>query len=233
MSTGRPPERNGGTQRGDAEAASDDPAGWVREDPLGYALIKRAFDLFVGCVIVVLLLPVIPAIAIMIKLDSPGPVFFKQDRVGRFGRVFKFYKFRSMFRGSENRKSEVESLNEQEGPIFKIRSDPRVTSVGRFLRQSSLDEIPQILNVLKGDMSLVGPRPHIPSEVEQYEGWQRARLRVKPGITCLWQISGRSQISFDEWMQLDIRYVRERSVLADLRILIKTIPAVMARRGAY
>jgi lipopolysaccharide/colanic/teichoic acid biosynthesis glycosyltransferase len=169
----------------------------------------------------------------MIKLDTPGPVFFKQDRVGRLGRVFKFYKFRSMYREAETRKSEIEKLNEQDGPVFKIRSDPRVTSVGSFLRRSSLDEIPQILNVLKGDMSLVGPRPQMPSEVAQYEPWHRKRLEVKPGITCLWQISGRSHISFDEWMRLDVEYLKQRSIATDLSIILKTIPAVIARKGAY
>jgi len=153
--------------------------------------------------------------------------------VGRFGKLFKFYKFRSMYREAERRRQEVETLNEQEGPVFKIRSDPRVTPVGNFLRRSSLDEIPQIFNVLKGDMSLVGPRPHLPQEVAQYEEWHRLRLEVKPGITCLWQTAGRSQIAFDEWMHLDIEYLQRRSLWTDLSILFKTIPAVMARRGAY
>ena len=198
-----------------------------------YDFFKRVLDLVVGCVILVLLVPVIPAIAIMIKLDSPGPVFFKQDRVGRFGRVFKFYKFRSMYRGAETQRGKVETLNEQEGPVFKIRRDPRVTPVGNFLRRSSLDEIPQIFNVLKGEMSLVGPRPHLPHEVEQYEAWHRKRLEVKPGITCLWQMSGRSHIGFDEWMRLDIEYLKRRSWWTDVAILLETIPAVMARRGAY
>jgi len=198
-----------------------------------YEFFKRLLDLVAASIILVLLIPVIPAIAIMIKLDSPGSVFFKQDRVGRFGKMFKFYKFRSMYREAEGRREEVETLNEQEGPVFKIRSDPRVTPVGNFLRRSSLDEIPQIFNVLKGEMSLVGPRPHLPREVEQYEKWHRLRLEVKPGITCLWQTLGRSQIAFDEWMNLDIEYLERRSVWTDLSILLKTIPAVMARRGAY
>jgi lipopolysaccharide/colanic/teichoic acid biosynthesis glycosyltransferase len=138
-----------------------------------------------------------------------------------------------MYREAERRRQEVETLNEQEGPVFKIRSDPRVTPVGHFLRRSSLDEIPQIFNVLKGEMSLVGPRPHLPQEAEQYEKWHRLRLEVKPGITCLWQTSGRSQIAFDEWMHLDIEYLERRSWRTDLSILLKTIPAVMGRRGAY
>lgn len=210
-----------------------DRSGETGNSSVAYEVIKRVFDLTAGSLVLLLLIPIIPAIAIMIKLDSPGTVFFKQDRVGRYGRLFKFYKFRSMYREAESRKGEMEPLNEQKGPVFKIRSDPRITSVGRFLRQSSLDEIPQILNVLKGDMSLVGPRPQMPTEVAQYELWHRTRLQVKPGITCFWQISGRSQLSFDEWMELDVRYVRERGPMTDIMILLKTVPAVMARKGAY
>jgi lipopolysaccharide/colanic/teichoic acid biosynthesis glycosyltransferase len=160
-------------------------------------------------------------------------VFYRQDRVGEGGRIFKFLKFRSMYHGADQRLSELAARNEQSGPVFKIRSDPRITSVGRFLRRSSLDEIPQIFNVLNGDMSIVGPRPPLPSEVERYLPWQRRRLEVKPGITCLWQISGRSQISFDEWMRLDMEYLKTRSFQTDLLIFLKTIPAVIARRGAY
>jgi exopolysaccharide biosynthesis polyprenyl glycosylphosphotransferase len=202
-------------------------------DPPFYPFFKRAFDLFVAAIIMLLLIPVIPLIAIMIKLDSPGPVFFKQDRVGKDGRVFKFYKFRSMYQEAEQRKKEIEALNEQEGPVFKVKADPRVTTVGRFLRRSSLDEIPQIFNVLKGDMSIVGPRPQMPSEVAQYQPWHRRRLGVIPGITCLWQISGRSHVTFSEWMRLDMEYVTNRSLRTDLMIFLKTIPAVIARKGAY
>jgi exopolysaccharide biosynthesis polyprenyl glycosylphosphotransferase len=198
-----------------------------------YDFFKRVFDLAVSAIVFVLLLPVIPLIAIMIKLDSPGPVFFRQDRVGKGGRVFKFYKFRSMYQKAEQQKKDIEALNEQEGPVFKVKSDPRVTTVGRFLRRSSLDEIPQIFNVLKGDMSIVGPRPQIPAEVAQYQQWHRQRLDVIPGITCLWQISGRSHIAFSEWMRLDMEYVNSRGMRTDLMILLRTIPAVIARKGAY
>lgn len=203
------------------------------DGPWLYQALKRLLDLAVGCLILILVIPAIPAIAIMIKLDSPGPVFFRQDRVGRFGRPFTFYKFRSMHRAAETLRRDIEKLNEQRGPVFKMRADPRVTSVGNFLRRSSLDEIPQILNVLKGDMSLVGPRPHMPAEVAAYEPWHRSRLQVKPGITCLWQVSGRSEINFDEWMRLDLEYIERRGTLTDLGILFRTVPAVMARRGAY
>jgi lipopolysaccharide/colanic/teichoic acid biosynthesis glycosyltransferase len=138
-----------------------------------------------------------------------------------------------MFTGADERKKELEALNEQDGPVFKVRSDPRVTNVGRFLRRSSLDEIPQIFNVVKGEMSIVGPRPPVPSEVERYHPWHRRRLEVRPGITCLWQISGRSHLSFDEWMRLDMEYLKHRNFRTDLLIFFKTIPAVIARRGAY
>ncbi len=202
-------------------------------DSPGYRLAKRVFDLVVGSIAFLLILPILPVITIMIKLDSRGPVFFKQERVGENGKLFKFYKFRSMVDGAHDRLDELKGHNEADGPVFKIKSDPRVTSVGRFLRHSSLDEVPQILNVLRGDMSIVGPRPPLPSEVEQYLPWHRRRLEVKPGITCLWQISGRSQIGFNEWMRLDLEYLRTRSFRTDLLIFLKTIPAVVARRGAY
>jgi lipopolysaccharide/colanic/teichoic acid biosynthesis glycosyltransferase len=153
--------------------------------------------------------------------------------VGKGGRPFKFYKFRSMRIDSDRIRAELEPRNEATGPVFKIRNDPRVTSVGQFLRRSSLDEIPQIFNVLKGDMSIVGPRPPLPSEVAKYEPWHRRRLDVKPGITCLWQVAGRSHVGFDEWMRLDIEYISRRSLRTDVSVFLKTIPAVMARRGAY
>lgn len=198
-----------------------------------YAVTKRAFDLVVGTLMLILLIPILPLIAVMIKLDTRGPVFFKQDRVGEGGKLFKFYKFRSMIHEADGSKASLIELNEQDGPVFKIRSDPRITSVGRFLRRSSLDEIPQIFNVLKGDMSVVGPRPPLPSEVVNYQPWHMGRLAVRPGITCLWQISGRSQIGFNEWMRLDMEYLKTRSFRTDLLIFLKTIPAVIARKGAY
>ena len=203
------------------------------QESLCYAVLKRAFDLVVSLAAVMLLVPIIPLVAAMIKLDTAGPVLFRQDRVGRNGRIFKFYKFRSMYAGAEQKRKEIEALNEQDGPVFKARSDPRVTNVGKFLRRSSLDEIPQIFNVVKGEMSVVGPRPPLPSEVEHYQPWHRRRLEVTPGITCLWQISGRSRLSFNEWMRLDMEYLKHRSFKTDLLILLKTIPAVIARKGAY
>ncbi len=198
-----------------------------------YGFLKRVFDLTVGLIALALFVPLFPIIALMIKLDAPGPILFKQDRVGKNGQIFKFYKFRSMEKEAERRKTDIADLNEQDGPLFKIKLDPRITSVGKFLRRSSFDEIPQILNVLKGDMSVVGPRPQMPEEVAHYQPWHRERLRVVPGITCYWQISGRSHIGFNEWMRLDIEYLRTRSFLTDLVIFFKTIPAVIARKGAY
>jgi len=205
----------------------------VLNDTLAYIAGKRLFDLSVGLLAFVFVIPIVPLIALMIKLDSPGPVFYRQDRIGRGGRPFRFYKFRSMYREADRGRAELESRNEQEGPVFKIKADPRITPVGQFLRRSSVDEIPQILNVLRGDMSIVGPRPPLPVEVARYQPWHRRRLDVKPGITCLWQIAGRSQIGFDEWMRLDMEYLRTRSLRTDMAIFLKTLPAVMARRGAY
>lgn len=202
-------------------------------DPFGYRATKRAFDLIVGSGILLLLLPVIPLVALMIRFDSEGPVFYRQQRIGMGGRPFRFYKFRSMRADSDRLRADLEARNELTGPVFKIKNDPRVTAVGQFLRRSSLDEIPQIFNVLKGDMSIVGPRPALPGEVARYEAWHRRRLDVKPGITCLWQVAGRSHVDFDEWMRLDIEYMSRRSLRTDVAIFVKTIPAVIARRGAY
>jgi exopolysaccharide biosynthesis polyprenyl glycosylphosphotransferase len=204
----------------------------VNKAPM-YDFLKRLFDIVVGSIIAILLLPILPLVALMIKLDSPGPVFFMQERVGENGRIFKFFKFRSMVSRAEEGRNLLNGANEQDGPVFKIRSDPRITSVGRFLRRSSMDEIPQVLNVLKGDMSIVGPRPPLPEEVANYQPWHMNRLAVKPGITCLWQISGRSHIGFNEWMRLDMEYLKTRSFKTDLLIFLKTIPAVIERKGAY
>ena len=196
-------------------------------------LVKRGMDIVLSALLLLLLAPVCALIALAIKLDDGGPVIFQQVRCGKNRAPFRFYKFRSMYREADRRRTELESRNEQEGPVFKIKADPRITPVGQFLRRSSVDEIPQILNVLRGDMSIVGPRPPLPVEVARYQPWHRRRLDVKPGITCLWQIAGRSQIGFDEWMRLDMEYLRTRSLRTDLAIFLKTLPAVMARRGAY
>ena len=194
---------------------------------------KRVLDLVLTLVAGTLVLPLIPLIALAIRLDSPGPVLYRSIRLGRHGRPFVFYKFRSMVVGAHESARYVRHLNESEGPVFKSALDPRVTRVGRFLRRTSIDELPQLMNVLRGDMTLVGPRPPIPEEVEAYAPWQRLRLDVKPGLTCLWQVSGRSKLGFEEWMRLDIQYIQNMSLSTDLKILMRTIPAVLSREGAY
>jgi exopolysaccharide biosynthesis polyprenyl glycosylphosphotransferase len=193
---------------------------------------KRFFDVLASALALLALAPVFLGITIAIRLDSPGPVFFRQRRVGLNGRVFEMLKFRSMYRDAEQRLEALRAQNEMTGPVFKMKNDPRVTKVGRFLRKTSLDEFPQFWNVLKGEMSVVGPRPPIPAEVREYKRWQRRRLSVKPGITCLWQISGRNNVDFDRWMELDLDYIDRWSLWGDLAICLKTIPAVLSTRGA-
>jgi exopolysaccharide biosynthesis polyprenyl glycosylphosphotransferase len=195
--------------------------------------VKRAFDVAVSGFVLLLMAPVLLAVAVAIRLDSPGPVFFRQRRVGVNGREFRMLKFRSMHVDAETRLEALRSQNEMSGPVFKMKNDPRVTRVGSFLRQTSLDEFPQFLNVLRGEMSVVGPRPPIRSEVQKYERWQRRRLSVRPGITCTWQISGRNNIDFERWMELDLEYIDQWSLWQDFRICLKTIPAVLAARGAH
>ena len=201
--------------------------------PKKYLIYKRLFDIIISCLGLIALFPFFIVIAAAIKLNSKGPIIFAQNRTGKDGKKFRFYKFRSMVHEAETLKDEVRSLSEVEGPIFKIKKDPRITKLGRFLRKSSIDELPQLFNVLKGDMSLVGPRPPLPEEVKQYTPHQMQRLSVWPGITCLWQISGRSEISFYEWIELDIYYIEHRSFLLDLKILVRTIPVVLSGKGAY
>ncbi len=197
-------------------------------------LVKRAMDVVLASLALVLLAPLMALIALAIKVDSPnGPVLFRQVRVGKNGRHFYLYKFRSMIPEAETLKPRLADLNEADGPLFKIRNDPRLTRVGRVLRRFSLDELPQFFNVLRGDMSLVGPRPALPEEVAQYEPWHMKRLTVLPGITGLWQVSGRSDLSFDEMMLLDIYYVENWSLLLDMRILLLTVPKVILGEGAY
>src|SRR5579883_455415 len=195
---------------------------------------KRVFDIIVSSILLLLLSPLFLVIAILIKLSSPGPVFFTQDRVGLGKRRFKMYKFRTMVADAEQRISQLEHLNEVSGPVFKLKNDPRITPLGKLLRQSSFDELPQLINVLKGEMSLVGPRP-LP--VRDYKGfnqdWQRRRFSVRPGLTCLWQIAGRSSIPFETWMQLDLQYIDRWSFWLDLQILMRTIPAVLKGFGAF
>lgn len=194
--------------------------------------IKRVMDFCLALLTLTLFSPLFIILAVLIKRDSKGPVFFIQKRCGLNGRVFSLIKFRSMVPEAEKMQDQLRDLNEMAGPVFKITQDPRVTRIGSWLRKTSLDELPQLINVLKGDLSLVGPRPPLPSEVALYKRWQRRRLSVKPGITCIWQISGRNNINFDEWMKLDLHYIDHWSLSLDLKILIRTIPAVLSGRGA-
>mgnify|MGYP000921772785 FL=1 len=198
-----------------------------------YRKRKRGLDMLGSLILITLFSPLLLGIALAVKLTSAGPVFYVSTRVGRGGRTFGFLKFRSMYVDADKRLAELREANEKDGPIFKMKNDPRITPIGRFLRKYSLDELPQLFNVFKGDMSLVGPRPPIPHEVEQYDEYCLERLSVRPGLTCYWQIMGRSNLSFAEWMELDHKYLREMGLWTDLKILLKTPLAVLKGEGAY
>jgi len=193
---------------------------------------KRLIDIAVSIVALIVLSPLMLAIAIAVKLTSQGPVLFKQQRAGLGGKPFTFLKFRTMQIDAEEHKSELLQFNERTGPVFKMENDPRITRVGIHLRKWSLDELPQFINVFKGDMSLVGPRPPTLDEVEKYDSWHNYRLEVKPGITCIWQVYARHENSFENWVRLDIKYRKEQSFLLDMKLLVLTLPAVLSRRGA-
>lgn len=194
---------------------------------------RRAMDLMVSIpLLIILSLTLLPLLALLIKMDSKGNVLFKQPRVGQGGRHFTFFKFRSMYKDAEERRAALSSRNEQSGPVFKIKNDPRITRVGRWIRKLSIDELPQLWHVACGDMTLIGPRPPLPDEVANYEPWQRRRLDFVGGLTCLWQIEGRSNIGFEEWVRLDIKYIRNRTWLLDLLILLRTPKAVLSGNGA-
>jgi len=198
-----------------------------------YLVVKRLIDIIVSIIGIIVLSPVFILTAIAIKIDSKGPVLFRQVRTGKNGKEFVMLKFRSMVVDAEKLLTKNRELNEYDGPAFKIKDDPRITRVGKFIRRTSIDELPQLFNVLAGDMSIVGPRPPIPSEVAEYTPYQMQRLLIKPGITCLWQISGRSNLTFNEWMELDMKYIQERSLWLDMKIMAKTIPVVLKADGAY
>lgn len=198
-----------------------------------WAFTKRLMDLFGAVFGIVLLSPVMLGAVIAVRCSSPGPIIFKQKRVGLRGKEFYMYKFRSMYQDAEERLAELQKFNEADGPAFKMANDPRITRAGRFLRKTSIDELPQLFNILKGDMSIVGPRPPLPREVAQYDDWEWGRLAVRPGLTCYWQISGRSDVSFEEWMRLDLKYIEEQGPLTDLRIIFKTVGVVLRGDGAY
>ena len=197
-----------------------------------YEFAKRVFDIVLSATALLLLLPLWVAIVLIIRLTSHGPAIFAQTRSGKDGRPFTCYKFRTMVSDAETLRHQLLHLNEMSGPVFKIRHDPRKTTVGRILRKTSLDELPQLLNVLRGDMSIVGPRPPLPAEVAEYTPHQAQRLAVKPGLTCLWQVSGRNLIDFDEWVELDIAYIKRRSFWYDITLILRTIPAVLSTKGA-
>ncbi|MDU4660975.1 MAG: exopolysaccharide biosynthesis polyprenyl glycosylphosphotransferase [Clostridium butyricum] len=187
-----------------------------------YDITKRGIDFICSFLGLLILLPILLIVGLIIILDSKGPVIFKQERVGFRGKKFYMYKFRSMVVNAEKLKDKLQKDNEMSGPMFKMKKDPRITRVGKFIRKTSIDELPQLFNVLKGEMSLVGPRPSLPKEVMKFEPWMLKRLEVKPGLTCYWQVSGRSSIGFEEWMKLDCEYVKDRSILLDLKLIFKT-----------
>ncbi len=207
------------------------PAG--RAVPDSWQLLKRVIDVVLGSALLIVTAPIVALAALAIACKTRGTPFFAQERVGIYGRRFKMFKLRTMVNGAHAMRQSVMHLNEVDGPVFKIRNDPRVHPLGRFLRRTSIDELPNLINVVRGEMSLVGPRPALPSEVEHYDADARRRLTVPQGVTCLWQINGRSDVSFEHWMELDNRYVDEWTPLGDLLIVAKTIPAVLRRDGAH
>ncbi|MDB2119313.1 MULTISPECIES: sugar transferase [Clostridium] len=204
----------------------------ITDITIGYKFFKRVIDVVCSLVGLLVLSPVLIIISILIKLESDGPIIFSQDRIGYKGQKFKMYKFRSMVVNAEELKKKLSEQNEMSGPMFKMKNDPRVTKVGKFIRKTSIDELPQLINILKGEMSLVGPRPSLPKEVKEFEPWMMERLEVKPGLTCYWQVSGRNSINFEDWMKLDIKYVRERSFWGDIKLILKTVFVLFGDKNA-
>lgn len=197
-----------------------------------YCFVKRSMDIFASLMALIVLSPILLIVILAIKCESKGNAIFAQDRVGKCGEIFKMYKFRSMVINAEGLRENLEKHNEMDGPMFKIKDDPRVTKVGKFIRKTSIDELPQLVNVLKGQMTLVGPRPSLPEEVEEFEEWMKERLEVTPGLTCYWQVLGRNDISFEEWMRLDIKYVKERSTWIDIKLIFKTFGVLLGDEHA-
>lgn len=204
-----------------------------RKVPESWAAIKRSTDVALGTLLLVLTAPIVAVAALAIACVTGGTPFFTQERVGMHGRRFKMYKLRTMVNGAHALRQSVMHLNEVDGPVFKIRNDPRLHPLGRFLRRTSIDELPNLVNVILGDIALVGPRPALPSEIDHYDAFARRRLEVPQGVTCLWQINGRSEVSFEHWMELDNRYVDSWTPLSDLLIIAKTVPAVLRKDGAH
>ena len=208
----------------DEDAIAIDFSDVLVKESILYPVTKRLIDIVGSLCGIILLSPLFLIVAILIKLEDPkGKVFFAQERNGRYPKTFKMYKFRSMVHNAEDLLKDLMDRNEQTGPVFKINDDPRITKVGKFIRKTSIDELPQLFNVLKGDMSLVGPRPPIPHEVDQYNSYQMQRLAVKPGLTCIWQVSGRNKIGFDEWVEMDIEYIKTRNLWLDIKLIFKTV----------
>lgn len=197
-----------------------------------YEKIKRFFDICLSSAALVVLSPLLLVIAILIYLEDKGPVIYSQTRIGKDGRAFKLYKFRSMCVDADEKLKDLQELNERDGPVFKIKNDPRVTKVGKFIRKTCIDELPQLVNIIKGDMSIVGPRPPLPNEVEQYNSYQKQRLLVVPGLTCYWQIQKGEETTFDEWVELDLKYIKEQSILLDFRLILLTFKVILSGKGA-
>lgn len=205
----------------------------IVNDTKFYLVTKRLIDILGSIIGLILTSPILLLVAVLIKLEDPkGPIMFAQERNGQYPKTFRMYKFRSMYVDAEERLQELMHLNEQTGPAFKMKDDPRITRVGKFIRKTSLDELPQLINVLKGEMSIVGPRPAIPREVQLYNQHQMQRLLVKPGITCIWQVSGRNHIGFDDWVELDIQYIKTRNLWLDIKLILMTIPALLGDETA-
>lgn len=198
-----------------------------------YYINKRCIDLLGSLFGITILSPILIATAIAIKIDSKGPVFFVQTRVGKNGKLFNMYKFRSMVTNAEEILDKLKDKNEMSGPMFKMKEDPRITKVGKLIRKTSIDELPQLFNIIKGEMSIVGPRPNLPREVEKFDDWHMQKLLAKPGLTCYWQVMGRNKIGFEDWMKLDIRYIKERSTWVDIKLIFKTFSVLFGDKNAY
>ncbi|MBS5937906.1 exopolysaccharide biosynthesis polyprenyl glycosylphosphotransferase [Clostridium sp.] len=203
-----------------------------KENRLIYNFTKRLMDILLTLLGLIIVSPIMLIVAILIKLESSGPIIFSQKRVGLNGKEFNMFKFRSMVQNAEELKEKLQKQNEMSGPMFKMKEDPRVTKVGRFIRKTSIDELPQLINILKGEMSLVGPRPSLPKEVAKFEPWMLERLSVKPGLTCYWQVSGRNNIDFEDWMKLDIKYVKDRNISLDIKLIFKTFFVLFGDKNA-
>lgn len=205
----------------------------AKEENIFYNIIKRLIDIVASACGLIVLSPILLIVSILIKIESKGPVIFAQERVGKDLKTFKMYKFRSMVNDAEELKEKLMKYNQMSGPMFKMDNDPRVTKIGKFIRKTSIDELPQLINVIKGDMSLVGPRPSLPKEVEEFEPWMKKRFQVKPGLTCYWQVSGRNNIDFEDWMKLDIKYIEDKCLGLDMKLIVKTAFLLFGDKNAH